>query len=962
MEEFLGITNIEYEGLLYQIMPENSLEVIKKKQSYAGDIVIPKNIIFNNTEYTVTSIGESFSGCRELTSVSIPTSVVELSNKCFYGCVNLSYVDIQGSVSMIPISAFQYCEKLTKLNLPSSVNSIENSAFMGCSSLTSFNSPSCLTRIGNSAFQDCILLNEVRFSDSLNSVGNSAFNGCVGLSAIQIPNNIVAINDSTFYGCSNLSQITNINQISSIGNSSFENCTSLESMEFDNLQSVFNYAFKNCSALTNIDLGNKLTSLGDYAMANCDKITEMEIPGSVVNLGQNVFSGCTGLRELTFEDSNNPLLLPNGAYDTATGVQKKNVNGKTIQFKIQYYEPLFSDLPIEKLYIGRNLSRDSRYTISGDGGVDYYLITSYDAPFENLSNLKELIIGEKVDILGPEQEYIPEVDLYVTPGSFKSCSSIQSIEVKNPTPPTGAEFTNNVYSNASLIVPKGSENEYEKATGWKNFVNLIIETDSIVLDQQTITINVYDEHQLNATVYPENATDTTIIWTSSDETVVKVSNSGRITGVSAGKATITAACGNVSASCEVEVVIVGPNEIILNKQAIMTTVNSVYQLHATVYPEDVTDKTVIWTSSDESVAKVSDSGYVTGISVGKATITASCGNVSASCDVEVEVENFIKTQPTADNLLVELNTPEEDVKYQWYRLVEGMIYSKEIVPTSSGEYAWTESNGVWTSGNNKEGPQTFSVMTATVRVQLGDTISFDYTVPKGDGRYDGGSQWLEFTINGKTNMQTFGGVNGGAGHYELDINDYIIDRYLNEDSTMTIGFECVRKNTERATVSNIKHTRPTGFYKGMVDKKIIGATAARLDDSLFVEGSVVYCVVTLPNGKTLTSDKVNMYKVYYYVGEELVHTAEVAYGEVIPEYVYEPTVEGDEFLGWIGETYATMPAHDVTYTANIESGIEELTIDNSQLTIYDLTGRKVTDTENLKGGIYIVNGRKVVVE
>ena len=107
---------------------------------------------------------------------------------------------------------------------------------------------------------------------------------------------------------------------------------------------------------------------------------------------------------------------------------------------------------------------------------------------------------------------------------------------------------------------------------------------------------------------------------------------------------------------------------------------------------------------------------------------------------------------------------------------------------------------------------------------------------------------------------------------------------------------------------------------------------------------------------------VNIYKVYYYVGDELVHTAEVAYGETIPEYVYEPTVEGDVFFGWVGDTYDTMPAHDVTYTANIASDVLQLTIHNSQLTIHDLSGRKVTDTENLKRGIYIVNGKKVIVK
>jgi len=77
---------------------------------------------------------------------------------------------------------------------------------------------------------------------------------------------------------------------------------------------------------------------------------------------------------------------------------------------------------------------------------------------------------------------------------------------------------------------------------------------------------------------------------------------------------------------------------------------------------------------------------------------------------------------------------------------------------------------------------------------------------------------------------------------------------------------------------------------------------------------------------------------------------------------WRPTEEGYTFLGWVGDTYETMPAHDVTYTANIDDAIEQLTIDKSQLIIYDLTGRKVLDIENLKGGIYIVNGRKVMIK
>ena len=102
---------------------------------------------------------------------------------------------------------------------------------------------------------------------------------------------------------------------------------------------------------------------------------------------------------------------------------------------------------------------------------------------------------------------------------------------------------------------------------------------------------------------------------------------------------------------------------------------------------------------------------------------------------------------------------------------------------------------------------------------------------------------------------------------------------------------------------------------------------------------------------------------FYFVGTKLVNVIDVTYGEPIPEYIYKPE-EGYVFLGWVGDTYETMPAHDVTYTANIESGINQNSINKCQLIIYDLTGRQVNidDLEELSEGIYIINGRKVVVK
>lgn len=106
---------------------------------------------------------------------------------------------------------------------------------------------------------------------------------------------------------------------------------------------------------------------------------------------------------------------------------------------------------------------------------------------------------------------------------------------------------------------------------------------------------------------------------------------------------------------------------------------------------------------------------------------------------------------------------------------------------------------------------------------------------------------------------------------------------------------------------------------------------------------------------------VNVYRIYYYVGDEIVYTCEVAYGDEIPEYTYEPTEEGYTFLGWSGDVYETMPAHDISYSANIESSINSSSFHTDSNVIFDLNGRIIYNSEQLTKGIYIINGRKVLL-
>ena len=143
------------------------------------------------------------------------------------------------------------------------------------------------------------------------------------------------------------------------------------------------------------------------------------------------------------------------------------------------------------------------------------------------------------------------------------------------------------------------------------------------------------KEQLTATVSPDNATDKTIVWTSSDSNIATVDENGNVTAVAIGSATITASCGNVKAECKVTVLAIEVEAISLSKTEMSIFIGRASQLTATVSPDNATDKTIVWTSSNSDVATVDEKGNVTGIAIGSAIITASCGEVKAECKVSV---------------------------------------------------------------------------------------------------------------------------------------------------------------------------------------------------------------------------------------------------------------------------------------------------------------------------------------
>lgn len=171
----------------------------------------------------------------------------------------------------------------------------------------------------------------------------------------------------------------------------------------------------------------------------------------------------------------------------------------------------------------------------------------------------------------------------------------------------------------------------------------------VLLDKSSVTMKVGDIFVLNATVQPENVSDKTITWSSSAPSVVKVEN-GKLTALAEGSATITAKCGEKSAFCTVTVqkAEVPAERVTLDQTTLELTVNGTAKLTAKVLPEETTVKTIQWSSSDETVAKVAADGTVTALKEGTTVITAKCGEKSAECTVTVKAEAVVPASITLD--------------------------------------------------------------------------------------------------------------------------------------------------------------------------------------------------------------------------------------------------------------------------------------------------------------------------
>ena len=343
--------------------------------SYSGNVVIPQTVTTNDKTYTVKYIDESaFKNSTGLTSVTLPSSIIQISKNAFEGCSGLTTINLgETSVTSIGNYVFKGCTSLESITIPATATSLGTYVFNGCTSLESITLPSAVTSIGSNAFEGCTSLETVTINSDLTSIPASLFKGCTSLSSVNIPSTVTTINGSAFYNCSSLTSINIPSGVTSILSQAFYGCTSLANVSYnatscgdfssavfsastadlftvtigDNVTrlpnnvfnglthltsitipssvvSIGNFAFYNCTGLTSINMSSSVESIGNSAFYCCSGLTSIALPSTLLSIGNYAFQYCSGLTEITIPSS--VTTMGTSAFNNCSGLTEITYN------------------------------------------------------------------------------------------------------------------------------------------------------------------------------------------------------------------------------------------------------------------------------------------------------------------------------------------------------------------------------------------------------------------------------------------------------------------------------------------------------------------------------------------------------------------------------------------------------------------------------------------------------------
>jgi hypothetical protein len=236
--------------------------------------------------------GSVVSGCKSLTTIHLPSSLQKLSGTgTFSGASALTDITLPEGIAITEGSTFSECTSLESIELPASITTIPSYMFAGCSALERVTVKGTITAIGNSAFKSDTALTEIPDLSQVTSIGDRAFYGCSALETVDL-HSVTTMEYAAFQGCDALSGEIDLSNLEVIPGHAFcydPNITSV--VTCPTLRSIGDWAFI-WAGISTISLPETLNSIGTYTFYKASLSGTVALPDSLTQLGASAFSGC----------------------------------------------------------------------------------------------------------------------------------------------------------------------------------------------------------------------------------------------------------------------------------------------------------------------------------------------------------------------------------------------------------------------------------------------------------------------------------------------------------------------------------------------------------------------------------------------------------------------------------------------------------------------------------------------